>query len=245
MKPFNIIKLSEIPSTQTFLLQEDERKVFDEYTVVYTNNQTHGRGQEKHIWESEKEKNVLFSLLLKPTFLDPSNQFLITQMISLAIVDTLQSYGLEDVKIKWPNDIYVKYAKICGVLVQNKITGLEFSNSYIGIGINVNQKKFLFAPNPTSMFLETGKETDLDIFLSDVLHNIYKRYLQLKEDELERLQSEYLSLLLFKEERRKYIYKGKEIEAKILGVNRFGHLILESDDTVVIQCELRELQFIL
>ena len=245
MDTFNVIKLKETSSTQTFLVQEDEQKIFDEYTVVYTDNQIQGRGQGTHVWESEKGKNVSFSLLLKPTFLDPSDQFRITQMISLAIVDTLRNYKVKDVKIKWPNDIYVGHSKISGVLVQNNIVGLKFSQSYIGIGINVNQTKFVLAPNPTSVFLETGKEYDLDKFLDDTLNSIYKRYLQLKEKGTDSLQAEYLSLLLFKGEQRKYIYGGEEIIAKILDVNQFGHLILELTDMTIIQCELRQLQFVL
>ena len=245
MKPFTIIELDETTSTQTYLTQEDERKSFDEFTVITAKNQISGRGQGTNIWESENGKNICFSLLLKPLFLNPSEQFIITQIISLAIVDVLVKYGLQDVMIKWPNDIYVSNNKICGILIQNKIIGNQISHSYIGIGINVNQRKFLFAPNPTSLTLETDKMYDLNKFLNDTLHNIYVRYMQLKENKIIEIQNKYLSLLLFKGERRKYIYEGREIVATILNVNEFGHLILQQTDETILQCELRQLQFLI
>lgn len=245
MKPFTIIELNETPSTQTYLMQEDERKSFDEFTVITAKNQTSGRGQGTHIWESEKGKNICFSLLLKPLFLNPSEQFIITQIISLAIVDVLVKYGLQDVMIKWPNDIYVSNNKICGILIQNKVMGNQISHSYIGIGINVNQRKFLFAPNPTSLTLETNKEYDLNTFLNDTLYNIYVRYTQLKENRIMDIQDKYLSLLLFKGEKRKYIYEDREIVATILNVNQYGHLILQQADKTILQCELRQLQFLI
>ena len=245
MKPFTIIELDETTSTQTYLTQEDERKSFDEFTVITAKNQISGRGQGTNIWESENGKNICFSLLLKPLFLNPSEQFIITQIISLAIVDVLVKYGLQDVMIKWPNDIYVSNNKICGILIQNKIIGNQISHSYIGIGINVNQRKFLFAPNPTSLTLETDKTYDLNKFLNDTLYNIYVRYMQLKENKIIEIQNKYLSLLLFKGERRKYIYEGREIVATILNVNEFGHLILQQTDETILQCELRQLQFLI
>ncbi len=245
MKPFTIIELDETTSTQTYLTQEDERKSFDEFTVITAKNQISGRGQGTNIWESENGKNICFSLLLKPLFLNPSEQFIITQIISLAIVDVLVKYGLQDVMIKWPNDIYVSNNKICGILIQNKIIGNQISHSYIGIGINVNQRKFLFAPNPTSLTLETDKTHDLNKFLNDTLYNIYVRYMQLKENKIIEIQNKYLSLLLFKGEWRKYIYEGREIVATILNVNEFGHLILQQTDETILQCELRQLQFLI
>ncbi|MGP1514553.1 MAG: biotin--[acetyl-CoA-carboxylase] ligase [Bacteroidales bacterium] len=244
MNLFNIIELSQTASTQTYLTNECEHNELEEYTVIFTTNQTSGRGQDAHIWESEKGKNITFSLLLRPVFLHPAEQFLITQFISLSIVDVLQKYGLKNVFIKWPNDIYIDLNKICGILIQNKIIGDSISHTYIGVGINVNQWTFQVAPNPTSLFLETGRQYDLQTFLMDTLNSIYIRYNQLKERKLTTIQKEYLSLLLFRNCWQNYIYKNRKIVAKILNVNRFGHLIMEMLDQTTIECELRQLQFL-
>ncbi len=244
MTPFCIIEIPQTASTQTLLIEEDEKKSFGQYTVIFTTNQTAGKGQGTNIWESEKGKNLSFSLLLEPIFLNPSEQFLITQFVSLAIVDTLKEYLLGDVHIKWPNDIYIGKNKICGILIQNKIIGYQITTTYIGIGININQTKFSSAPNPTSFALEKGEEYNLREVLDNVLKNIFHRYKALKDNRISEIKKEYLSLLLFKDHYRKYFYKDKEIMAKILNVNSFGHLILQLEDNTTITCELKELQFV-
>lgn len=241
---FDIITLPQTNSTQTYIIEADKKNPLSEYSVVYTDNQVAGRGQGTHSWESEMGKDICFSLVLTPKTISVSEQFFITQIISLAVVDTLVEYGLKDVKIKWPNDIYVKEKKICGMLVQNNIIGNQIVKTFIGIGINVNQSIFHFAPNPTSIFLERGKQNDLRKVLNDTLQHIFIRYQQLNDNQTKTIQDEYLSLLLFKNSWRNYIYNDKYIYAQILTTNSFGHLILQTDDNEIITAELRELKFV-
>ena len=240
----NIINFDEIASTQTWLMQEDSDMTMSEFSVAYTENQTGGRGQGTHIWESEKGKNISFSFILRPSFLNPANQYLLTQIISLAIIDTLQNYIKQGLRIKWPNDIYVNDNKICGMLIQNKLLGNLFAAAYCGIGININQEKFAFAPNPTSVFLETGRQHDKKEIFNLAMQNVKKRYIQLQQGGIEQIREDYLLQLLYRNEFREYEYKGEQITAKILTVNEFGHLIFETKDGVQYSAELRELKFI-
>lgn len=245
MMPFKIIEVERTASTQSLILEMDREGTMREYTVVVTTDQTSGRGQGKNVWESERGKNLLFSMVLEPICTEASDQFLITQFISLAIVDTLKEYAVEEVRIKWPNDIYIGEKKVCGVLIQNNVIGNQISKTYIGIGINVNQEKFVLAPNPTSIALEKGREYDLREVLESVLERVLVRYKMLKEGKREEIKREYLDLLLYRGEKRKYVYKDKEIEAKIENVNCFGHLILETERGGKIVCELKELRFVI
>ncbi|MBR1768938.1 MAG: biotin--[Bacteroidales bacterium] len=240
----NGIYLESVPSTQVYLMDLDEKDALEEFTYVYTYKQSAGRGQGDHKWESEDGKNICFSLLLKPYFINPAEQYVITKIISLAIAEVLAQLGLRDVKIKWPNDIYVKENKICGILVQNKILGSELSSVYVGIGLNVNQKKFIFAPNPTSLVLETGKVFDKENLLCLLVDRIAAKYLAFKNNELKSIDADYLSNLLFFDTFRNYEYLGKIISAKITGVNEYGHLILEDKKSNHIVAELRELRFL-
>ena len=52
--------------------------------------------------------------------------------------------------------------KISGILIENSVKGKFINHSVIGVGINVNQKKFKDLPNATSLFIETGLEFSLD-----------------------------------------------------------------------------------
>ena len=241
---FSIITIDRLESTQSYLIELSNKSELQEGVVVNALSQFKGVGQFDNKWESEDGKNLTFSLLLKPCFLNPCNQFLLTQVLSLAISDFLLEYIDKNVYIKWPNDIYVGRNKICGILVKNQLLGSVFENSFCGIGLNVNQEKFPPLPNPTSLIIETGKEFDLENVLQQVLKHIDFRYTQLKQGKIELLQQDYMKRLLYNGVFARYIYKGREIEARIFDVNDFGHLLLEERGGNTICCELKEISFI-
>jgi len=240
---FSITTIDKVESTQNYLIELSNKSELQEGVVINALSQFKGVGQFDNKWESEDGKNLTFSLLLKPRFLNPCNQFLLTQVLSLAISDFLLTQTNKTVSIKWPNDIYIDKNKICGILVKNQLLGSLFENSFCGIGLNVNQEKFPPLPNPTSLILETGKEFDLEKVLQEVLKHIDFRYTQLKQGKIELLQQDYMKRLLYNGVFARYIYKGKEIEARIFDVNSFGHLLLEDREGNDICCELKEISF--
>ena len=241
---FSIITIDKVDSTQNYLIELSNKTELQEGVVINALSQFKGVGQFDNKWECEDGKNLTFSLLLKPRFLNPCNQFLLTQVLSLAISDFLLTQTDKTVSIKWPNDIYIDKSKICGILVKNQLFGASFENAFCGIGLNVNQEIFPPLPNPTSLFLETGKEFDLNEVLKAVLKNIDLRYNQLKEGKIEILQRDYMQRLLYKDVFAGYIYKGRAIEARIFDVNEYGHLLLEEREGNKICCELKEIVFI-
>lgn len=119
--------------------------------VVWAERQTAGRGQRGHAWHSPEGENLTFSIVLEPCFLPVGEQFMLSEAISLALVDTFADYGI-DTRIKWTNDIYAGDRKIVGMLIENNCSGPLLVRSIAGIGINVNQTVFDPAlPNPVSM----------------------------------------------------------------------------------------------
>src|SRR5690349_7854438 len=137
-----------------------------EGTVVITDSQTSGRGQRGNTWITEPGKNLTFSLLMKPTFLNAQDQFLLNKAFSLGLYDYLNATLQATVKIKWPNDMVVNDKKICGILIENQIQGQNIQNSIVGIGLNVNQENFSI-PTATSM-----KVLGKDFTLENVLHEL-------------------------------------------------------------------------
>ena len=101
--------------------------------------QTKGKGQRGKEWQSEPGENLLCSMIVQPTSIRASEQFYLTMAVSLAIYETLIDLGIEEVQIKWPNDIYVKGKKICGILIESNLSGDRFDNVILGMGLNVNQ----------------------------------------------------------------------------------------------------------
>jgi BirA family biotin operon repressor/biotin-[acetyl-CoA-carboxylase] ligase len=85
-----------------------------EGTAVIADYQTEGRGIDGSKWESEPGQNLTFSFILYPTFLAPEGQFYLNKIISLGISDLVRELLPErnDIRIKWPNDIYVGNKKV-------------------------------------------------------------------------------------------------------------------------------------
>ena len=146
-----IIKIESTDSTSSHLAGIAEGCAHG--TAVMARVQTAGRGQRGNSWEAEPGMNITLSLLLRPEGIEPARQFIISQAVSLAIVEMLDSFIEADtVSIKWPNDIYVNDSKIAGILIENVISGSAISRSIVGVGLNVNQTEFLSdAPNPVSL----------------------------------------------------------------------------------------------
>lgn len=137
----NLIQLNQTDSTNIHLTQLAQDNNLPEGTVVNAAFQTHGKGQRNNSWEAEKGMNITFSVLYKPHFLPLSKHFLLSKAISLGVFDYLNCICAE-VKVKWPNDIYVGNKKIAGILIENSIKGNNIYQSVIGIGININQSNF-------------------------------------------------------------------------------------------------------
>lgn len=242
------IKLSSIRSTNTYLAEiaSDSKHGI----VVSTIEQTAGRGQRGNSWEAEPGKNLTFSIILRPEIIDARHQFAISEIVSIAITSTLQKLiNGKRVAIKWPNDIYVDDMKICGILIENSLMGYSINYSIAGIGINVNQQKFLSdAPNPISLYNLIGKETELD----SLLDNICCEILQLMEkynntDLLPELHDSYIKLLWRNEGYFPYQDTAtlETFNARIVDVAPTGLLSLQDDRNTTRTYAFKEVSAIL
>lgn len=238
-----------LESTNNYCKLLDPKSV-GEFTVIWTGNQTAGIGQQGNVWVSEPLKNLTFSLVLKPSFLPLADQWLLSMTLAVAISDCLNRLFSEfkiqkTTFIKWPNDIYVGNNKICGILVTNQVSGGIISQAICGIGLNVNQTLFPdWVPNPTSLFLETGKEHDIKNLLIELVNNIKLRYQQLK-DAPTTIKPIYMSRLFRLNQPAEYIYQGEQITATITDVDHQGHLHLTTQKETEISCALKEIQFVI
>ena len=191
-------------------------------TVVCTDYQTAGRGQGTNTWESERGKNLTFSIAFCPKGIKTSEQFVLSMAISVALTKTLS--GLKEVSIKWPNDIYVGNKKICGILIENTLTGNHIKDCIMGIGLNVNQTQFVSnAPNPTSMALESGLQWNREEVLQTLLSNFGQLLDNWNE---EAVRSAYRQQLYWRESVHTFHDQNGKFEATIIRVENDGHLLL-------------------
>jgi len=240
-----IIRLPETESTNSHAIRLLAQSRPAEGSVIITDHQTKGKGLDTNSWESEKGKNLTFSLILYPEF-TADRQFVFNKAVSLGICDFLQAeLPAQKVTIKWPNDIYLGDKKACGILIQNSVIGNRFDYVVVGIGLNVNQTLFMSdAPNPISMKMITSKDYNLDILLEKLLDSVIMRYAQVKPESSSKIENDYFKSLYRAMEWHKYLVKNDKITARITGTNEYGQLILETENGEVLVCDLKEVKFV-
>lgn len=224
----NIIHFDLLPSTNAYAAELLSKSRPSEGTVITTDNQFSGKGQLNNVWESAPNKNINFSTILYPSFLNVAEQFMFNKAISIAVLRTVESYTSETVSIKWPNDIYINTDKVGGILIQNQIQGKCISTSIVGIGINVNQEVFISdAPNPISLFNILGKYIDVVEIRNVLCENLTLQYQALRLRAHRQLNSIYHDLLYQKDQLCRYEINGEvEVYGSIVGVNDQGLLKL-------------------
>jgi BirA family transcriptional regulator, biotin operon repressor / biotin---[acetyl-CoA-carboxylase] ligase len=238
-----IVRLEEVDSTNSFGLRMLRESSTIEGTVVIAKNQTQGRGQRGNYWASESGKNLTCSILLRPSFLDAGLQFDLTRVVALGITDVLMSIlPAQPIHIKWPNDIMVGKKKICGVLIENTLSGNQVSASVVGIGFNLNQSAFgEEAPRAISLAQILGHETELMLLLHDLCAAIEVRYLQLRAGKTESLRTDYLNRLFRIGIPMRFTDFKSVFEATIKNVTESGLLVVEDEDGVERKFAMKEI----
>lgn len=220
----NKIHLSSVDSTNTYL--KNNYQELNNYTFVSSDKQTAGRGRNSREWKSENGKNLLFSLLILDKELIKHFKE-ISIITAYSLIQELEELEINNLMIKWPNDVFVGDRKIAGVLLES-VTKEEMESLIVGVGLNVNQMEFIGDYNiaPTSI----NKELNKEIVLEDLKDKIYKRLI----DNLEKLKEnhDFYPYII------KYDYlKGKTAytetkEVKIKGINKDYSLSIYNKDTI-------------
>ena len=238
----NILSIPETHSTNDLLREKIRNEKLPEGTALSTDFQTKGKGQVGNTWESEAGKNLLFSLVLYPEHIEIEKQFIISQIVSLAIKTTLELYT-SDICIKWPNDIYWKDKKIAGILIENSLQKGKIQFSIIGIGLNVNQTEFISdAPNPVSLAQITGGEYNREEILLQITSEIKKLYTEMDTD---KIHTSYLTSLYRNHGWNLYRAENETFEAQIAAIKADGMLELKLKDESVRGFYFKEVEFVI
>ncbi|MEO9510759.1 MAG: biotin--[acetyl-CoA-carboxylase] ligase [Flavobacteriaceae bacterium] len=240
-----IIKLDATDSTNLYLKDLLFSKDLEDCTVVVAKKQLKGRGQMGTIWHSEGGKNLTFSMLKKFESLQAMHQFNLNICISLAVYETLKQFSIPDLKVKWPNDIMSGSSKICGILIENTLKGRLIQNSIVGIGLNVNQTSFQNLEKVTSLKSLTGRQFNLDELLYEVLKKLKSRLLSIETKTVTQMLPEYQEHL-FRKDRPSTFKDGNNhvFMGFVRGVSSSGKLILELEDKVLREYDLKEVSLL-
>jgi len=216
-----------------------------EGAVYIVDYQTKGRGQRGNFWESEAGKNLTFSILTYPTFLEIFDHFYLSKVVANGVIQGLAEFGVQ-AKIKWPNDIYVGNLKVAGILIENGLMGINHSHSIWGIGLNVNQLVFESdAPNPTSLALLVGRELDRNEVLQAILGAVDFWYAALRSGKMAAIDAFYFEALYRSNGQYWFEAEGERFMASIKGIEHTGELVLENEKGELKSFAFKEVSFII
>ena len=226
-----LIKLNAIDSTNEYI--KKNRDFFSEKELcVLTFNQTKGKGQRGNTWVSEQGSNLCISLYFSDLNINIEDLFNLNMLVSLNIIEILDSLFLKNLKIKWPNDILAENKKISGILIETFSKNKMIKDIIVGIGINVNQIDFNDLINATSMSLIMNKKYDLNILYKLFLEKFKGFSDQVKNINSFETKLNYLNNLYGINSLKKFEVNNLIFDAKISGVNKKGELVLDIDGII-------------
>ena len=247
-----IIKLDAINSTNEYLKEYIQVNSIINNHIVYTFNQTKGKGQRGKVWISESGKNLAVSICFFPKRIKIKEQFILNMFFSLFIIKTLKSLKIPDLKIKWPNDILSGNKKICGILNETKVKGEFINNIIVGFGINVNQKNFDNLPNASSLTLVKKINYDLDnlvnLFIQNLKNNIYfvNSFNSLSKSDIDNLIDNYHKNLYGINQLKSYVdSNGSSFNGMIVSVDKSGIINIKKEDGSLNAYNFQEIQTII
>ena len=248
MKNTNIQFLDNTVSTNKLLSKIAYEKLMageplPEFFALAADFQTGGRGMGTNTWFSSKGENILMSMYFTPK-LPASKQFAFNCYFALTTHSFISRY-VDNVQIKWPNDIYVNGKKIAGDLTEHTLRGINILYTIAGIGIDINQSFFPAGiPHPTSLFLETKKKYPVRELLEEYVELLQTQYAITDFENVKDLHDKYLQHLYQLAEQHLYLIKGKETEAVIQDIDPYGRLVLTSKSGKTHVCGFKEIVFL-
>jgi len=239
-----LIHLNETESTSKALKTISENEELPSGSIVYADFQTAGRGLRGNSWESEAGKNLIFSILFRPSNVPANMPFVISEMISLSVKYTLDKY-IPDISVKWPNDIYHKDKKITGILIENTIHQEKITQSIIGIGVNINQIEFYSdAHNPISMALITGRTFNIMSIMEAFRQEFAIQSQRLNDECFDSIHKDYLNSIYRKEGFHKYRDSTGIFKASIHDIETTGQLVLKRTNGIYSHYAFKEVVYI-
>ena len=175
---YHLVHFKEIDSTNNYL--KNSYRLLDDFTFATADYQSRGKGRNDRVWQSNSGENLMFSFLIKnKELINRAEIFSILTAVEVASL--IEKYDINNVSIKWPNDILIGDKKVCGILLEGQVPDYLV----VGVGLNVNQKEF---PNDlrrpaTSLSLEAKQPFDIEELKERLFSNIVNNFSNIKSEE--------------------------------------------------------------
>jgi BirA family biotin operon repressor/biotin-[acetyl-CoA-carboxylase] ligase len=239
-----LIKLDAIDSTNEFLKGLSNKQEVQNFTVVTAETQLKGKGQMGAKWNSESGKNLIMSVLVSDFLFEIEEVFNLNVVVSLAVINVLESYSIPELSIKWPNDIMSANKKIGGILIENSIKGDGTITSVVGLGLNVNQIQFENLPRASSLAVICNSNFDKEEILFQIVTKL-EEMIPLYKEKVVPIWEEYSGKLFkigiptaFSDE------NNQNFMGIITGVSSIGKLQIQLENDSICEYNLKEVQML-
>ena len=241
MTTFNVIKLNATTSTNDHLKNMRSNRDCKDGDLVWTKNQTRGRGQGDKSWQSENGKSLAISIYRAFNKNVPKHPFVVSSAIATAVIKALDELGIPELSVKWPNDILSCNKKIGGILIENTYKYAQLNETIIGLGLNINQENFISLPNAGSLFTITNEKWDITNVLNSLI-KFFERALFSDFSVSEETNLFEFNSYLWRKNKASSFKGCKEVFMAIpLGLTNEGKLIISNlDDGLKKEIDLEE-----
>ncbi len=205
---------------------------FPEGTVVVADEQTMGHGRFGRKWEAEPLSNLLFSILLRPNFLERDEIFIFTFAAAVAVAKAIEDALHIKPELKWPNDVLLGGRKVCGILLESSFDSKKLSHVVLGIGLNVNQENFSpeISGKATSLSIFTGKKCDRDEILCLMLNKFSLLHETLRQKKFYSIMNEWRKRTKIFGKKIKLTLAGNVIEGICEDISDKGAIMVRTSD---------------
>lgn len=240
-----IIKVSATESTNMLAREWYHLNRNTAPVCIHAYEQTSGRGQRGASWISNAGENLTFSVLHPKPKVKIQDQFILSAGIGLAILLALKELKINNLKLKWPNDIMAANQKIGGILIENILNNGSIGTAIIGIGINVNQIDFPGLPKASSLNLVSGRTFEIDQVRDVILKNIEAIMLNFREGNAGDILADYEEKLFRKNKISTFqLPDASFLTGIIKGITPTGLLKVEVEDSIIRTFDLKELKLL-
>ncbi len=223
----SFVILDSVDSTNNYAMGIVHSGMAVHGNAYFALEQTEGKGRRGKVWKSTKEQNIILSIVANTDFLTAKHQFKLIAAVSLGCINFLRKYVKENIKIKWPNDLFYNDTKAGGILIENVFKGKVWQWAVIGIGININQTDFPpdISSNSVSLKQIEGKDFDIILLGKHLRICVLKQIEDLRQIKFEVILNQYNAALYKLNEKVKLKKRNIVFETMVKGVSSQGQLL--------------------
>lgn len=240
-----IIKVNATESTNTLAREWYHSNQNDVPFCIIAEHQMGGRGQRGTTWVSNRGENLTMSMVYSNPQVDIKEQFLLSLTVALAILDALKEMKINNLKLKWPNDIMSANFKLGGILIENILSNGRITASIIGLGLNINQMTFPDLPKAASLRTITGRNFEIKEVAGKVCLSIENKINTIGSTKAGEILAEYESVLFKKNKVSTFsLPNGELLSGIIKGITPTGLLKVMVEDEKCRLFDLKEIKLL-